>query len=118
MKRQSQSRLASTLSLLVGIWVLISPIWVTVTGAAFVSVIIVGIVMILAALTQLFLENTVPSWVNGVLAAWLLVSAFIFGVGAGAMASQIISAVLAFIFAYWDGVEVSEIRQVQHHSIS
>lgn len=117
MKKQSQTRLASVLSLLVGLWVLISPIWIPVSGAAFASVIIVGIIMIIAAATQLFLENAVPSWVNGILAAWLLISAFIFGVGAAAMANQIISAILAFAFAYWDGVEVNDIRQIHHTAV-
>jgi hypothetical protein len=113
MKKQSQSRLASILLLLVGLWVLLSPIWVAVSGAAFANVIVVGIIMIITSAIQLFLDNTtIPSWVNGVLAAWLLVSAFVFGVGAGAMASQIISAILAFVFAYWDGVEISEMHQI------
>lgn len=112
MEVRSQSRLASVLSLLVGLWVLLSPIWVTVSGAAFVSVIIVGIIMIIAAATQLFLDNTVPSWINGVLAVWLLLSAFIFGVGSAATTSQVISAVLAFIFAYWYGMEVNELHTV------
>lgn len=114
MKKQSQTRLASSLSLLVGVWVLISPLVVTVSGVAFASLIIVGILMILAAMIQLFLENAVPSWVNAVLAAWLLLSAFVFAVGAGAMVSQIIAAVVAFIIAYWDGVEVDEMRQLHH----
>lgn len=115
MKDRDQSRLASILALLVGIWVLISPTWVGVSGAALTSTIIVGIVMIIASVVQIFFtRNTVPSWIVGIAAVWLLISAFTYGVTAGAMTSQIISAVLAFIFAYWDGAEVTEMHSSRH----
>lgn len=115
MKNRDQSRLASILSLLVGIWVLISPVWIAVSGAAFASVIIVGIVMIVAAAVQFFMVESLPSWIVGIAAAWLFISSFAFDISSAAMYSQVISAILAFLFAFWDGVVISE---AQHHHIT
>lgn len=115
MKNRDQSRLASILSLLVGIWVLLSPIWISVSGADLASVIIVGIVMILASAVQFYTETVVPSWIVGVAAVWLFISTFIFSSSTASAYSQIISAILAFAFAFWDGVEVAEVRQHHHH---
>jgi len=116
MKNRDQSKLASILSLLVGIWVLISPIWIAVSGAALTSLIIVGIVMIIASAVQFYTENVIPSWIVAIAAVWLFVSTFVFGVGTAAVYSQIISAILAFAFAVWDGVEIADIQQ--HHHVT
>jgi hypothetical protein len=111
----NQSRTASVILLLVGIWVAISPIWITLTGGAHWSTIITGIIIALAGLIQLFARATVPSWIAGLAAVWLFISAFAFSVGTGAMWNLIISAVVSFVFAYWDGVEMSHVRGYHAH---
>lgn len=108
----SQSRLASVVLVLVGIWVAISPIWISVTGGALTSIIITGIVIALAGLVQYFTRMSWPSWVAGLAAVWLFISTFVFNVSTGASWNQIIFAVVAFVLAYWDGFEIT---QVQHH---
>lgn len=119
MRDRDQSRLASILALLVGIWVVISPVWISMSGAAMASLIIVGIIIIVSSLLQLgYGREMAPSWIVALAAVWLFISAFMFTMGAGAMYSQMISAILAFIFAVWDGVEVKNIQSHQHqHSV-
>lgn len=115
MRDRDQSRLASILALLVGIWVVISPLWISMSGAAMTSLMIVGIIIIISSLLQLgYGREIAPSWVVALAAVWLFVSAFIFSMDAGAMYSQMISAILAFVFAVWDGVEVKSIQTHQH----
>lgn len=114
MEDRSQSKLASVLTLLVGIWVAISPIWISVTGGALTSVIITGIVVALAGLVQYFWENPLPSWISGLAAVWLFISAFSFGVSHAMMWSQILSAIATFLLASWDGVEISHVHEHSH----
>lgn len=110
----SQSRFASVVMLLVGVWVAISPIWISVTGGALTSVIITGIVIALAGLVQYFWKSSVPSWIAGLAAIWLFISAFVFGVSAGAAWNQVIFAVAAFLLAYWDGFEMTQVEHSSH----
>jgi hypothetical protein len=121
MRERDQSRLASVLTLLVGIWVAISPIWISVSGGALVSVIATGVVIALFSLVQYFWENALPSWIMGLAAVWLFVSAFVFSsnvISGGAMVNQILSAVAAFALAYWDGIEITHVHELheQRHA--
>lgn len=109
----AQSRLASGITVLLGIWVAMSPIFISITGAALTSVIVVGIVMALAGLAQLFWTNSTPSWIVGLAAIYLFISAFAYDISSAAAWNQIISAVAGFILATWDGAEVNSARQ--HH---
>lgn len=116
MKTRDQSRLANSLTLLVGLWVALSPMWVPVSGAALVSVVVTGLVIVAASIVQFFTVSTLPSWTMGAAAAWLLVSAVFYGVGLAAMWSQVLSALAVIGLAYWDGVEVSHMHhEVKHH---
>lgn len=114
-QEKSQSVTASIIILLIGIWVAISPIWVVVSGGAQTSVIITGVIIALAGLVQLFWEITLPSWISGLAAIWLFISAFTFSVGTGAMWSQILSAIAVFILSYWDGFEVAQLQEHKAH---
>lgn len=114
MKDLSQARLASLLALLVGIWVLISPIWIGMSSGAQVSTVITGIVIIVASIVQYFVKSSIPSWINGIAAVWLFISTFVFSVSAGAAWSFILSAIATVILASWDGVEMEHFAQTHH----
>lgn len=117
MERMSQSRLASILTMLVGAWLLISPMFISVTGGPLTNVMVVGAIFVVAGFIQLFWVNTLPSWINALVAIWLFISAFSYSVSNGMAWSETISAVVAFILATWDGVEISQIKQDrQHHA--
>ncbi len=106
MKDIDQSRLASTLALIVGLWVLISPAWIPMSAGAQVSTLVVGIVMVTANIVQYVARNSVPSWVNGIAAAWLFISIFVFSMSAGAVWSAVLAAIASVILALWDGAEI------------
>ena len=112
--RLSQSRFASSLLVLLGAWVMISPVFISITGAALTSLLITGGVMIVFGLIQLAWENTLPSWINALAAVWLLVSAFTFTVSTAMAWSQVISAITAFVLSAWDGVEMGEVQRLHH----
>lgn len=112
MERLSQSRLASALTVILGAWVMLSPVFISITGAALVSLLITGGVMIVFGLAQLIWENSLPSWVNAVAAIWLFISAFTFTISTAATWNQVIVAVIAFALAVWDGAEISEVHRL------
>jgi len=115
----NQSRFASIVTLLVGIWVAISPVFISVTGGARTSLIITGIVIALAGLVQIFWANPLPSLVSGLASIWLFISAFAFANLSNAIVwSAVISAVVVFLLSIWDEVEISHVRshmnELQH----
>lgn len=115
MESLSQSRLASVLTLLVGIWLIISPLFISITGGALTNILIVGAIIALSGLVQYFWTgSTLPSWVSAIASVWLFIAAFAFSVSTGMAWNEAISAVVAFILATWDGVEVSQIQHPGH----
>ncbi len=90
---------------------MLSPIWISITGGALTSLMITGGVVALAGLVQYFWRASLPSWVAGLAAAWLLISTFTFDVSTAAAWSQIVTAIVTLVLAYWDGFEIT---QVQH----
>jgi hypothetical protein len=108
MKHQDQVRIASLLTALLGVWVLLSPLVISVTGAALVNIIGAGIILAALGVMQLFIHNSVPSWFNGFVGMWLVVSAFVFTVSSNMAANMIISGLVGVILALWDTNEVEE----------
>lgn len=113
MQDRDQSMLASVLSLVAGVWIAISPIWLSMSGGQRTSVIITGVVIALASLAQLGMRNAMPSWVNAVAAVWLFISALVFTAGTAAIWNEVIAAIVVFLLAGWDGAEVNHFNQ--HH---
>lgn len=111
MNDEAQSKTASVLSIIAGIWLALSPIWISISGAGAVwSLYIVAGIFILFGLIQLFTESTLPSWIVALAAVWLFMSAFALSVSSAAAWNQAITAVVAFILATWDGVEISHVH--------
>lgn len=117
MQSLTQSRVASVLTVLLGAWIMLSPIWISITGAALINILVVGGVIAVAGLIQLFWHNVLPSWVVGLAAIWLFVSAFAFTVSHGVSWNEAVSAVVAFLLASWDGAEISDFQHRHHGAI-
>jgi len=115
MKDIYQSRIASLLTIVAGAWLMLSPLAITMSGAALVSILITGGVIALVGLVQLFWMNTLPSWVSALAAIWLFVAAFIFSASTAAILNQTITATIAFVIAVWDGLEVGEVQNERRH---
>ena len=109
-----QTRIASILTAVVGIALLFSPLFITITGGALISTYIVGGILALAGIVQFFWENTLPSWVSGLTAVWMAVSAVIFSMGGALLWTTLVAAAAALLLAMWDGVEVDQVSQ-RHH---
>jgi hypothetical protein len=111
MERETQVRTASILAILLGAWVALSPVFISITGAALVNVIAVGSVLAVLGIVQLFVKSSIPSWLSMLVAAWLFVSAYVFTVSTAVVWNETVSAIVAFLLGSWDGVEVTEARQ-------
>lgn len=109
-----QSRVASGLSALAGIWLLLTPLVISMRGAALKSILITGVIVVLASLIQMFWFNTIPSWVNAVTALWMFISAFALKMSTAASWNLVIMAILVFALASWDGVEANEVQRHHH----
>ena len=111
MDTKSQTMWASVLEIVVGAWVMLVPAFTSVTGGALVSVLTTGGLIVLAGLVQLFWENVLPSWVDGIAAIWLFISPFVYHTSTAVTWNLVVAAVAAIIIAWWDGVEVSKLQE-------
>lgn len=116
MNARAQSLFASVLAIIIGAWVMLVPVFTSLSGAALVSTLIAGGVIALAGLVQIFWENVLPSWVNAVVAVWLFISVFAFTVSAAVAWNLVLAAIAAFLVAVWDGLEISEVHHAHQHS--
>lgn len=115
MNAKTQSVIASVLEVVVGAWVMLVPVFTSLTGAALVSTLITGGVIVVAGLVQLFWENSLPSWVDGLASLWLLVSLAVFSVSTAVVWNLALAGIAAFLIALWDGYEVEEVHQSHRH---
>lgn len=103
----AQSRTASILDIILGIWIAISPIWISVSGAALVTLFIVAGILIVLGFAQMATENSTPSWIMTLAAIWLFISAFSYGLQHSAVVNLAISGIVAFVLSVWDTAEIS-----------
>ena len=113
-----KSKLASILALLAGIWVLISPAWFVMTRGQAANAIIIGVLVAIMALVQLGVKNTVPSWITGLAAVWLFITAFIFSASTASIWELVISAIVVFGLSVWDGAEMARFESHHHGAMT
>jgi membrane-associated phospholipid phosphatase len=112
MDEKEQVKTASALNIVAGIWLALSPIWISLFGAGqFWSLYIVAGIVIVFSFIQLFSDSTLPSWLTALAAIWLFISAFALGVTTAAAWNQAITAIVAFALSVWDSVEVGHVHQ-------
>lgn len=93
------------------------PTFTSLTGGALTSTLVAGGIIALAGLVQLFWENVLPSWIDGVVAIWLFISAYLFDVSTAVTWNLAIASVIAFLVALWDGTEVGTLHQTHHQRL-
>lgn len=106
-----QTKVASVLALLAGIWIMVSPIWFVMTGGQKANAIIIGALVAIMALVQLGVKNTTPSWIAGLAAVWLFITAFIWNASTASVWNLVISAVVVFLLSVWDGAEMAHFER-------
>lgn len=102
-----QIQTASVATIVLGIWVALSPLYITVEGGALISMIVVGALLAVLGLTQLFVRSTLPSMLGVILGLWLIVSSIVFSVSSAAMINMVVTGLVTFVATLWDGVEVN-----------
>lgn len=117
MRDLTQSRVASGLTIVAGAWLLFTPLMISITGAALVSLYITASIIVVAGLIQMFWMNALPSWINALAAIWLFISAFAFSVSTAASVNEVIVALITLVLASWDSVETNEVRQTRQHHL-
>ena len=117
MRDLAQSRIASGLIILAGAWLLFTPLVISISGAALVSLFITGGVIVAAGLIQMFWMSAIPSWVTAVAAIWLFISAFAFTVSTAASVNEVVVALVTLVLASWDSIEANEVKMARHHHI-
>lgn len=111
MKDITQVRSASVATILLGGWLMLSPIWISITGWALASVIAVGAFMALMGLIQMFTDNFLPSVLVILSVIWLAISAYAFDVSSSVVWNQVVSAIVGFGLATWDSFEADHVHQ-------
>ncbi|HSX05457.1 MAG TPA: hypothetical protein VLF69_03250 [Candidatus Saccharimonadales bacterium] len=117
MRSITQSRVASILTLLLGAWLLVSPLIISTTGGALASLLAVGGVMTVAGFVQLFWGNSLPSWLAAVTMIYLFVSAFTFTIGTAATWNEVLASLAGLLLTSWDGVETYDAYQLHHGAL-
>ncbi len=110
MNNKSQLQLASILTFGVGAWLVISPLFIAVDGAALTNVLITGGIIALAGLAQLGRAGVLPSGIAAIASLWLVVSTLVFSTGIDFFWNMMISAFATCILAVWDNIEVSNFQ--------
>ncbi|MGI0135133.1 MAG: SPW repeat domain-containing protein [Candidatus Micrarchaeaceae archaeon] len=116
MNSVSQTRLAGGLTVLAGIWLLVSPLLISVSSASLIDLLVVGTVFAGVGILQLFWLNAVPGWANALAAIWLFIAAFAFTASTLAAWNQALVGIIVFLLSVWNGLEVSNTQASQHHA--
>ncbi len=106
MADRTQSTTASIINIILGIWLIISPLVIIFPNAGqATNAVIVGIIVAIVSLIRAFTPETTGgiTWINIILGVWLVISPFLFGSNAGLLWSDIITGVLVIVFSGWSG---------------
>ncbi len=103
-----QVRVASGLSVLFGLWLIVSPFLVgyyRLSNTAMWDAIIVGVIVVILSAIRYFnpMSSTALSWIGALLGLWLIVSLFVLGIAtfAGVLWDFIIVGIAFIIFDAW-----------------
>ena len=111
METRTQSTLASGLTMAVGLWLLVTPLFISMTGAALANILVVGAVIALIGLVELFWTNTLPSWLGALTAVWLFASVLLFDMSSTAAWNMALFAIATFVISIWEGLEAGQLQQ-------
>jgi hypothetical protein len=106
---RSRIKGASSVNLILGLWLIVAPFILAFTGSAFLNDMLCGIAI--AALAGMRVHSptlaTKPaSWVNLAIGAWLIVAPFVLDYRSGPAAwNDIVVGIFVLMFAGWSGAE-------------
>ncbi len=105
---QSQVKVASGISFLFGLWLIISPFvmgFSTLSAMAMYDAVIVGVIVAILSLIRFFSpgSSTALNWINALLGLWLIISPFVLALSgvAGVLVNFVIVGIAFIIFNVW-----------------
>ncbi len=105
---ESQVKVASGISFLFGIWLIISPFVVgfsTLSAMAMWDAVIVGIIVAILSAIRFFApaNGTALSWINALLGLWMIISPFVLALSgvAGVTVDFVIVGIAFIVFNVW-----------------
>ncbi len=108
---ESQVKVASGISFLFGIWLIISPFVVafsTLSATAMYDAVIVGVIVAILSAIRFFSpgSSTALSWINALLGVWMIISPFVLALSgvAGVMVDFVIVGIAFIVFNVWAAV--------------
>lgn len=117
MNDRTQSVVASLFTVAAGAWLLLTPAFTSVSGAALTNMLVVGGAVALLGLVQAFWVNVLPSWLNGLAAVYAFFAAFIVDMSTTATWNLAVAAVVIFVLAIWDGFEIAHFEDRMHRQM-
>ena len=103
--QNDKSKIAGSISLIAGIWLVLSAFVMSLGLTS--NVFIIGVLLVIFSLIELYsMESTMwVSWVNGVLGLWLLISPFfIMDMTRGEIWNVVILGIIVLGVAIWGGM--------------
>ena len=120
MNHAQQAKIASGLSIIVGLWLLIAPSVIGFSGTALAtSSYVVGAIIALLAMIRMVspLQGEWMSWTNGALGLWMILAPFLYGYDtSGMLWSSIIVGLIVAGLAVWSAGE-THIANRHKHSV-
>lgn len=113
MDAKFQERTASTLVILTGLWVALSPLMFSMSQNAVWNAVIASGALVVMGIAQLFFRSPVPSVVGIFLSAWLIIAALVFEQSVAAAWSLIIAGIVGAVVAAWDTIAAQDIDSGQ-----
>ncbi len=103
-------RTASVITMIVGVWLVISPLFISITGGALVNQLVIGAIFFVLGVAQMVSRNTVASWLTGIAAIWIIASAFVLNLSTGSIWNEAVTGLVALAMAIWDGQAVTRLN--------
>lgn len=117
---RGQARIASGLTLVLGLWLIVSPLLLEVAGGAAWNNIVFGFAIVLLAagrVVQPVAKSRLASWINAVIGVWLVASPVAFDfVTRAATWNNAIVGVLVVAFALWSSTQPRRAGSSSGHS--
>ena len=108
-----QINFASSLLMLLGAWVMLVPLFTSVSGGTLWVQEITGVAFLVFGAIQMAVESTIPSWITAIAAIALLVMPFAVTTNTTVFWNELVVGVAALVFSAFDGYEVAQ-DQLQH----
>lgn len=120
MDRENQARIASGVSMVAGLWLIISPFTLGYFNSPLLlwNSIILGATVAIFALVKLAMpaKKERLDWINFMIGFWFILSAFIFGyTNSAVLWNNLLLGIIITALTVYLGIEVQPVKRKKHH---